>query len=161
MDKIKLAVKCYFLLLKNLLLVRTLRINNVEIYDRVIICKNEIEFLWNINGCHKIKIEGVGIFPGNINGLKYRLFNNDHIEIIFFGIAKKIKKKFNFNSFEIEIPHKFIAKTELPIAIEVPYNKQKFECELSKDNLKFELQNISFEFEPFNIENYKPVNTIQ
>lgn len=56
---------------------------------------------------------------------------------------------------------KFIATTEIPIAIETPYNKQKFECELSKDNLKMELQNISFEFEPFNIDNYKPVKTIK
>ena len=56
---------------------------------------------------------------------------------------------------------KFIATTEIPIAIEVPYNKQKFECEISKDNLKVEIQNIFFEFEPFNINNYKPVNTIQ
>ena len=157
-----LRQQCLLLLFKNLLLIRTLKLKSVSLYDRVVIQDNEIEMLWNISGCHKIKINGIGVFPGNIHGLKF-LFLNRHnpIEVTFCGIAKKIKKKIQIENTKINLLNKFIATTEIPVAIEVPYSKQKIECELSKDNLKMELQNIFFEFEPINIDNYKPVNTIQ
>lgn len=157
-----MQAKCLLLLFKNLLLIRTLKLRSVSLYDRVVIKDNEIEMLWNVRGCHKIKINGIGVFPGNTHGLKFIFLNRQNpIEITFCGIARKIKKKIRIKNTKINLLDKFIATTEIPIAIEVPYNKQKFECEISKDNLKVEIQNIFFEFEPFNINNYKPVNTIQ
>lgn len=157
-----LLTQCLLLLFKNLLLIRTLKLRSVSLYDRVVIQDNEIEMLWNVRGCHKIKIKGIGVFSGNIHGLKFIFSNRQNpIEITFYGIAKKIKKKIRIENTKINLLDKFIATTEIPIAIEVPYNNQRFECELMKDNLKMELQNVSFEFEPFNIVNYKPVNTIQ
>jgi len=161
-NKMALLTQCLLLLFKNLLLIRTLKLKSVSLYDRVVIQDNEIEMLWNVRGCHKIIINGIGVFPGNTHGLKF-IFSNRHnpIEITFCGIAKKMKRKIRIENTKINLLDKFIATTEIPIAIEVPYNKQKFKCELSKDNLKMELQNISFEFEPFNIDNYKPVKTIQ
>ena len=160
--KMALLTQCLLLLFKNLLLIRMLKLRSVSLYDRVVIQDNDIEMLWNVRGCHKIKINGIGVFPGNTHGLKF-LFSNRHnpIEITFCGIAKKIKKRIQIENTKINLLDKFIASSEIPIAIDVPYNKQKLECKLSKDNLKIELQNISFEFEPFKIENYKPVNTIQ
>jgi hypothetical protein len=160
--KMTLLTQCLLLLFKNLLLIRTLKLRSVLLYDRVVIQDNEIEMLWNVKGCHKIKINGIGVFPGNTHGLKF-LFSNRHnpIEITFFGIANKIKNKIRIENTKINLLDKFIATTEIPIAIEVPYIKQKFESEFSKDNLKMDLQNIFFEFELFNIDNYKPVNTIQ
>jgi len=157
-----LLTQCLLLLFKNLLLIRTLKLKSLSLYDRVVIQDNVIEMLWNVKGCHKIRIEGIGVFSGNTHGLKF-LFSNRHnpIEITFYGIAKKIKKKIRIENSKINLLDKFIATTEIPIASEVPYNRQKFESELSKDNLKMELQNIYFKFEPFNIDNYKPVNTIQ
>ena len=155
-------MQCLLLLFKNLLLIRTLKLRSVSLYDRVVIQNNEIEILWDVKGCHKIIIKGIGVFPGNTHGLKFLFSNRQNpIEITFCGIAKKIKKRIRIENTKINLLDKFIATTEIPIAIEVPYNKQKFECVLIKDNLKMELQNISFEFEPFNIDNYKPVNTIQ
>jgi len=160
--KMALLTQCLLLLLKNLLLIRTLKLRSVSLYDRVVIQDNEIEILWNVRGCHKIKINGIGVFSGNTHGLKFIFSNRQNpIEITFCGIAKKIKKIIRIDNTKINLLDKFIATTEIPIAIEVPYNKQKFQCELTKDNLKMELQNVSFEFEPFNIDNYKPVNTIQ
>lgn len=157
-----LLTQCLLLLFKNLLLIRTLKLRSVSLYDRVVIQDNEIEMLWNVKGCHKIKINGIGVFPGNTHGLKLIFSNRQNpIEITFCGIAKKIKKRIRIENTKINLLDKFIATTEIPIVNEVPYNKQKFECELSKDNLKMELQNISFEFEPFNIDNYKQVKTIQ
>lgn len=157
-----LLMQCLLLLFKNLLLIRTLKLKSLSLYDRVVIQDNEIEMLWNVKGCHKIRIEGIGVFSGNTHGLKF-IFSNRHnpIEITFCGIAKKINKKIRIENTRINLLDKFIAKTEIPIASEVPYNRQKFKSELSKNNLKMEMQNIYFEFETFNIENYKPVNTIQ
>lgn len=156
-----MLIQCLLLLFKNLLLIRTLKLRSVSLYDRVVIKDNEIEMLWNVRGCHKIKINGIGVFPGNTYGLKFIFSNRSNpIEITFYGIAKKIKKKTRIENTKINLLDKFIANTVIPIAIEVPYSKQKFECELSKDNLKTELQNVSFEFEPFKINNYKPSNTI-
>ena len=112
--------------------------------------------LWNVKGCHKIKINGIGIFPGNSHGLKF-IFSNRHnpIEITFYGIARKLKKKIRIDNTKIDLLDKFVATTEIPVAVEVPYNKQKFEVKFLKDNLKVQLQNVAFEFEPFYIENYK------
>jgi len=145
-----------------LFLIRILKLKSLSLYDRVVIQDNEIEMLWNATGCHKIKINGIGFFTGNTHGLKF-IFSNRHnpIEITFFGISRKLKKKIRIENTKIYLPDKFIATAAIPVAIEVPYNKQKFQSELSKDNLKVELQNIFFEFEPFNIDNYKPVKTIQ
>jgi hypothetical protein len=160
--RMALLIQCHLLLFKNLLLIRTLILKSVSLYDRVVIQDNEVEMFWNVRGCHKIIINGIGVFPGNIHGLKF-LFSNRHnpIEITFCGIAKKIKKKMLIQNTKINLLDKFITTTEIPIAIEVPYIKQKMKCELTKDNLKMELQNISLEFEPFYIDNYKPINTIQ
>lgn len=160
--KMALLTQCLLLLFKNLLLVRTLKLRSVSLYDRVVIQDNEIEMLWNVKGCHKIKINGIGLFRGNIHGLKFIFSNRQNpIEITFCGIAKKIKKRIRIENTKINLLDKFIATTEIPIAIEVPYSNQKIECELSKDNLKMKIPNISFEFEPFNIDNYKQVNTIK
>lgn len=157
-----LLTQFLLLLFKNFLLKRTLKLKSVSLYDRVVIQDNEIEMLWNIRGCHKIKINGIGVFPGNIHGLKFLFSNRQNpIEVTFCGIAKKIKKKIRIQNTKINLLDKFITTTEIPVAIEVPYIKQKMECELTKGNLKMELQNVSFEFEPFYIDNYKPVNTIQ
>lgn len=156
-----LLTQCLLLLFKNLLLIRTLRLRSVSLYDRVVIQDNEIEMLWNVSGCHKIIINGIGVFSGNTHGMKFLFSNRQNpIEITFCGIAKKIKRKIRIENSKINLLDKFIVKTEIPIVIEVPYTSQKIECELSKDNLKMKIPNISCEFEPFNIDNYKPVNTI-
>jgi hypothetical protein len=160
--KATLLSQCLLLFFKNIILIRTLKLNSVLLYDRVIIENNEIEIHWIVKGCHKIKVKGIGVFPGNNHGLKF-MFSNRHnpIEITFFGISNKIKKKIEIESTKINLLDKFIAITKIPNAIEIPYIKQEFESELSKDILNVELQSVSFEFAEFNIDNYKPVNIIQ
>jgi hypothetical protein len=167
-NKLELLTQCNFLFLKNILLIRTLKLKNISIYDKVIIQDNEIEMHWNVKGCHKIKINGIGVFSGNSYGMKF-IFSDKHnpIEITFYGIAKKLKKKIHVDNTKIDLVDKFFAKTEIPIAIEVPYNKeilvsqkQNVESKLSKHHLKMSLKEISIEFEHFNIDNYKPIKTI-
>ena len=161
-------------------LIKTLHFKSVSVDDRIVIQDNELEIFWNVKGCHKIKINGIGIFPGNSHGLKF-IFTNRHnpIEITFYGIAKELKKKIRIDNIKIDLLNKFVATTEIPVAIEVPYNKQKLEVKFLSDNLKVQiqnvtfdkvqiqnvtfdkvqLQNVTFDFEPFNIENYKQVKT--
>jgi hypothetical protein len=157
--KMALLTQCLLLLLKNLLLIRMLKLRSVSLYDRVVIEDNEIEILWKVKGCHKIKIKGLGYFSGNIHGLKLIFTNSiNPIEITFCGIAKKITRKFSIKSSTIKLQEKFIAKTNIPIAVAVRFNKEKLQCELTKHNLKVNLENIYFELEPFNLDNYKPLS---
>lgn len=165
--KIALLTQCLILLFKNLLLIRTLKLNNVSLYDRVVIQNNEIEMLWNVKGCHKIKVNGIGVFPGNTHGLKF-LFSNRHnpIEITFFGIARTLKKRILIENEKVDLLDKFIASTEIPVALEVSCMRKKIENKITSENLKVvhpdikvEQNNIFFEFEPFNIEKYNRVKT--
>ena len=165
--KMALLTQCLLLLLKNLLLIRTLKLKNVSLYDRVVIQHNEIEMLWNVKGCHKIKINGIGDFPGNTHGLKF-LFSNRHnpIEITFFGIARKLKKRILIENEKVDLLDKFIASTEIPVAFEVSCIRKKIENKITSENLiivhpdiKVELNNVFFQFEPFNIEKYYRVKT--
>ena len=150
------------LCLKNLIRKRKLKVDNLSINNCLIIQNNEIEIIWNVSGCHKIEIDGIGILPGNSKGFKF-LFSNRHnpIEIKFFGFRKEVTKKLHIKSTKVDLIDKFSISTKLPIAEEVPYSNKKIECQMSKDNLKMELPNICFDFEPFNIDNYTPINTIQ
>jgi hypothetical protein len=85
---------------------------------------------------------------GQHTRLKFLFSNRQNpIEITFCGIAKKIKKRIKLKTQKLICLTNLLQQLKLPIAIEVPYNKQKFECELSKDNLKMKLKNISFEFD--------------
>lgn len=154
--------QCLLLLFKNLILIRPLKIQSVCLYDLVVIQGNEIELFWKVRGCHKIKIKGLGVFPGNTAGLKF-IFSNRHnpIEVTFYGILKGIKKKIRIENTKINLLDRFMATAKLPVVIEVPYCKQRLQSNLSNYSLKELSPNIYFEFEPFNIDNYKPVNTIQ
>lgn len=158
---IALLTQCLLLFFKNLFLIKTLKFKSLSLYDKVVIQGNEIEIIWNVTGCHKIKIEGVGVVSGNTHGIKF-IFSNriNPIEITFFGVANKIKKRMPIENTKITLIQKFISNIEIPIANIVPFNKQTFESNLSKDKLKIELQNIYFEFDNFAIENYKPANRI-
>ena len=123
--KMALLTQCLLLLFRNLLLIRTLKLKSVSLYDRVVIQDNEIEILWNVGGCHKIKINGIGVFPGNTHGLKF-LFSNRHnpIEITFFGIARKLKKRILIENEKVDLLDKFIASTEIPVAFEVSITRK-------------------------------------
>jgi len=165
--KMALLTQCLLLLFRNLLLIRTLKLKSVSLYDRVVIQDNEIEILWNVGGCHKIKINGIGVFPGNTHGLKF-LFSNRHnpIEITFFGIARKLKKRILIENEKVDLLDKFIASTEIPVAFEVSCIRKKIESKLTREilkmehpDIKVELDNVLFEFEPFNIEYYNRVKT--
>jgi len=154
--KLKLAIQCLALFSKNLLFIKSLKLKELTLYDRVVIKENEIEILWDVRGCHKIKIKGMGIFPGNIYGIK--LFFTDRqnpIEITFYGIAKKLKKRLGIVATEINLLNKFIVNTSIPNTFEIPLNKFAIISEFTKLQLQINTQDIYFDIEPFNIENYK------
>ena len=155
MKNFKKSFLFVLLFFKNFFQNKTLKVDSIFCSELFVINNNVIELIWKVEGCHKIKINGIGSFPGNIFGLKF-IFKSYHnpIEITFYGNANSIIREIQIESSNINFLEKFIANTTIPLAIEVPINKQKIESELSKDILKMELKNISFEFEPFIVEKY-------
>ncbi len=157
------------LFLKNILLIKSLKLKSLSVYDRVVIQDNEIEILWNVKGCHKVKINGVGSFVGNIHGIKF-LFSNRYnpLEITFYGIAKKIKKRILIENTKINILKSFRANTSIPLLIQVPYNNTVLQTAFSnglalidqpllilkEPIISNKFKNSIIEFEPYAIKNY-------
>jgi hypothetical protein len=153
---------CLLILLKNLLLIKTLKLRGVSLSDIVVIQDNEIEILWDVKGCHKIEVNGIGIFPGNSYGIKF-VFSNQYnpLEIIFYGIAKKVKRSILIEYTKINFLSKVIAITEIPDNPKLHYNRKQIELKLSNEDLvienhapQIEIENIYFEFEKFKFEKY-------
>ena len=160
-NKLLLELHCSCLFVKNLLLIRTLKVNSLALYDRVVIQENEIELLWNVSGCYKIIISGIGVFPGKISGLRFTFTNrNNPIEFTFCGIRNRIKRKIIIKNTVLELRDKFNATAEIPVAIAGPYNLERLESDFSKNKLKLEFQNVYLKLEPLDIKKFKSVNTI-
>jgi|JI6StandDraft_1071083.scaffolds.fasta_scaffold02801_5 hypothetical protein len=149
--------KCFILMLKNVVLLRMLRVNLIELYDQIVIQGNEVELEWSIKGCHKIKINGVGILSGNINGIKYRLLNiNEPIDICFYGVAKKQRIKIFYHGVKIELKKKFEFDLLLPLVNTAPETLQPLDSHFSNLQLNPNLNNVSIAFDTFDKHNYKP-----
>ena len=135
-NKLLLELHCSCLFVKNLLLIRTLKVNSVALYDRVVIKDNQIEILWSLSGCYKIVIKGIGAFPGNTHGLKFQFTNHiNPIEIAFYGVAKNIKKDICVENMTISVLKDFRAFSEVPITAGLSFGRSRFNCVLSKEHL--------------------------
>lgn len=153
--------KCILLLLKNLVLLKALRIREVELLQKIAIEGSEIDLIWMAQGCHRIKVKGVGMVGGNSCGLRFKLQDvSNPIEICFYGIAKKEFYKICFHGMMVNLLNKFHAHSFLPITVLAPQNYEKLESSFSQAQLATTFENISFEFEEFNQNNYPPQTTI-
>lgn len=147
--------KCFILLMKNVVLLRRLRINLIELYDKFVIQGNEIELEWCVKGCHKIKINGIGVLSGNVNGIKYILLNiNEPIDICFYGIAKKHRIKIFYNGVKIDIKKKFEFNLLLPLVNAAHETLQPFDSHFSNLQLNPNLNNVLIAFDTFDKHNY-------
>ncbi len=154
-----LGLKCTYLLFRNLLFIKMLRFNCVELYDKIVIEGNEIELLWKVKGCHRISIKGIGSFAGNIHGIKFKLVDiNQPIDITFHGIERKFQKSLLVKGDKVTLINKFHTNSALPLATEVPHNSEELETSFCNEKLKTDFKYMFVEFEPFNLENYKPSN---
>ncbi len=115
------AMRLYFyiglLWCKNLVLFRKLKVQSVFIHDSVVIQGNLINLIWDIKGCYKIKVAGVGVFPGSSHGIRFVFDNNiNPLEITFYGTFKNSEQLLYVRSTEIKVLHTFETTTQIPYA---------------------------------------------
>jgi hypothetical protein len=150
-----LKIHCLILLMKHLLLIRTLKIKPVLLSEKIVIQDSEIEILWQASGCHKIVIRDIGVIPGNIHGVRL-LFSNriNPIEIIFYGIANKVHKRISIPCTKICLMNKFFASTNLAVPSETNHIQNEINVAKHLSQLDTKLGSISVGFEPFDMNNY-------
>ncbi|MBL0310577.1 MAG: hypothetical protein IPP77_13155 [Bacteroidetes bacterium] len=159
---IGLSAQCFLLLLKNLILIKTLRVKSVWLYDRVVIQGNEVELFWKVKGCHKIRVAGIGTIKGSLTGIRFKLADiTKPIQICFYGIAKRKTETVFFNGAKINLLNKFYTDSTLPIAFAVPYNRENLDCQFSNSKLETNFENITFEFDSFDLNKYEPLKITQ
>jgi len=159
---IGLSAQCFLLLLRNLLLIRMLRVKSVSLYDSVVIEENAVKIFWNVKGCHKIKVEGIGTVQGNCKGVKFIVRDvTKPIQISFYGIARRKTEKIFFNGAKVNLLNKFYSSASMPVAIETPYNRTNLDSHFSKSKLETNFENIIFEFDSFDLNKYEPLKNMQ
>ncbi len=159
---IGLSAKCFLVLSKNLLLIKMLRVKSVSLLDSIVIEGNEATLFWKVKGCHRIKIEGIGIAKGNASGIKFKVYDiNKPIQICFYGIARRKTESISFSGSKLNLLNKFYSGSDLPLAIEAPYNRNTLESQFSFSKLEPNFENITFEFDFFDQNKYEPLNITQ
>mgnify|MGYP001465317216 CR=1 FL=1 len=166
---LSIQCQCFALFLKNMMLLKSLHIKDVTLYDKIIINGNYVTLLWNVKGCHKIKVTGIATFSGNRHGIKFYYHkNNEPIEICFYGVFKKERKYISIKSTNISLPNKFFSTAQLPeieysvlnkINVISPWNNMK--SEISESDIQVHIPDVSFQFDHFTDNNYNPLKTIK
>lgn len=134
-----------------------LRVKSVSLYDSIVIEGNEALIFWKVKGCYKIKVSGFGTIKGNATGIKLRITDvTKPIQISFYGIARKISEQIFFNGVKVNLLNKFYSDASMPLAIETPHNRQIIDSHFSNSKLETNFENVFFEFDPFDIDIYKP-----
>ncbi|MBK7888512.1 MAG: hypothetical protein IPJ86_14905 [Bacteroidetes bacterium] len=119
-----LQVHCFILLLKNLLLIRMLRVKDVSLLDSIVIEGNEATLFWRVIGCHRIKIEGIGSVKGNASGIKFRMQDIDKsIQVCFYGIARRRTVSLSFNGSKVSLRNKFYSDSGLQKKLGSKYSR--------------------------------------
>ena len=162
LKSIGLKAHCFLLLLKNLLLIRMLRVKSVSLYDSVVIEGNEVKLFWTVRGCHKIKVQDIGTVRGNIKGIKFKVHNvTKPIQVCFYGIARKKTEQIFFNGAKVNLMNKFYSDASIPLAIETPHNRTKLDSEFSNSKLETNFENIIYDFDSFDLKKYEPLKNMQ
>jgi len=102
---------------KNLVLFRKLKMQDVYIYDSVVIDGNQINLLWDVKGCYKIKVEGLGVFPGNLSGIRFRYkAGYNPLTATFYGIFRNHTQIVAVKSAQVNVLNTFEANFNIPVA---------------------------------------------
>lgn len=103
--------------IKNLVLFRKLKMHDVYIFDSVVIDGNQVNLLWDVKGCYKVKVEGIGIFPGNLTGIQFR-FKAEYnpLNVTFYGIFRRYVESLDVRSTEVSVLDSFETNCCIPLA---------------------------------------------
>jgi len=153
-----------FLFFKNLFLIKILRLDSLLSIDAIIIEGSQAQLLWQVRGCHLIKIKNYGLFPGNTCGATLNsIMNPQTVEITFYGITSRIKKKIKLEPIKIELKP-FVTISDLPKTETTFFTEKKLtnffsELKIADTNsVKMNYPKMKFDYEKFELENYKPIN---
>jgi hypothetical protein len=163
-------INCIFLYLRNLIFRQKLSVKRVIFVNNLNILNNEVEFLFDVTGCHKILVKDLGIFPGKTSSLQYVFQGKKNsIEITFFGYGgHKETKELRFEATLIKLIDKFNITTTTPQLSSTYIGKQNLKCVFSdtlnltkKASISINIQpqhlisnNLNADLEPFIKSNY-------
>lgn len=146
--------QCYLLFFKNALLFRSLRVKSVSLSDCIVIENNDVDLIWNVSGCYKIKIAGIGNLRGGIHGVSCRITDvSKPIEIFFYGIFKKHREVIITNGAKVNLLNKFYSESKIPNIIEAAFTNHQLTTEYSIAKLKTNFENMHIEFDTFDPNN--------
>lgn len=76
----------------------------------------DVELCWEVKGCHKIRINELGTFPGSISGVRFPFQHAmNPIMVTFYGTNKnRFSKELWIESYQVKLVDKFIRKNEIP-----------------------------------------------
>lgn len=172
MQNIVVHLQCIFLYFRNLIFWKKLSIKRLSFVNNLNLQNNEVQFLLEVTGCHKIVVKDLGMFSGNTSSLQYAFqAEQNSIEITFFGFGgHKETKEIRFEASLIELADKFDITITTPQLSSTYTGKQNLKCVFSnsiqltkKANISINLQsqhlisdNLNVDFEPFIKANYRP-----
>ena len=102
-----------WLILVNLFRLRQLRVLDFYTERRFVYNATRTDIYWNVKGCHKIKVEGYGTYPGNVNGVSMlEKKEAEHIVVTFFGWANNHTHVFHIPASMERVLHTFRNESE-------------------------------------------------
>lgn len=133
--------------IKNFVLFRKLKIQDVYIYDSVVIDGNQVNLLWDVKGCYKIKVDGIGVLPGNLSGIQFR-FKAEYnpLNVTFYGIFRRYVQSVEVRSTQVNVLDSFETNCIIPLATvnspqisvrQLTHTPVKLFCDLPVVELKF------------------------
>jgi hypothetical protein len=159
-----IILKCLVLKLKNIFLLRSLVLDNVQTSDLIIIEGNTFEVSWKVKGCHKIKVNNYFTIPGNCKNIRmYSSFGASEIQIIFYGFMKKIAKTIKYQAVKLELLNNFESSSHLPkaeafknINDELNLSEKIVQTKFKFDEPTLIMDEIQIELSPYKFDLYKP-----
>lgn len=153
-----LNIRVAILWIKNLVLFKKLKMQDVYIFDSVVIDGNQVNLLWNVDGCYKVKVENLGVFPGNLSGIRF-IFNIEYnpLYVTFYGVFRKYTQQVDVRFMQVNVLDRFETICSIPLAFmnspqisvkQLSQAPEKLLCELSTPELKFGQVEIRFEKYP-------------
>lgn len=103
--------------IKNLVLFRKLKMQDIYIYDSVVVEENQVNLLWDVKGCYKVKVEELGVFPGNLSGIRFRYkAGYNPLTATFYGIFRNHLQIVVVRSAQVNVLNTFEADFNIPVA---------------------------------------------
>jgi hypothetical protein len=168
-----LKLMCNILLIKNLIVVKTLSVDIDPLCTSVMFQDHQLQLFWKVSGCHKIIIDHDLRIPGNVDAVftKYDP-SRTTIHFTFYGIAKQERRTIRLQVAEVLFPEQFNLELSIPDAHSIdysqqdlavashsivpregglPFSKSELSPVFSRQKLVVNVGNLSVHFDPVNL----------